>query len=402
MIKFNLIIIILLIYTGLFGYSENDPIKLGFLGDFSSFSKAYTENMYLAAQLSVSELNEQDGFSGRRIELIKRDGGNEPQKHYDLVVQLIKEEKVVAIFGGASSPAVLKASAACKEFRIPYLVSIGNSQSLIIENGHPYIFQFQPTLTMETKGFSIFTTLMPWKRYAWIGPDYTWGHDVLRDFKQQFVKIGKTLKWTTEAWHPLGTTDFKTIIDKILKGKPDALVIGSWGEDVRLFMIQAQARGLFEKIAVFGWFSYDMNGEMGRIVPEGMWCLARGGPFNYLAKKFPRTKQMVDNFYKSYDTYPVGYAICCYDSFLAWWQAVCNAKTIDPEAVALALRGMKFQGLRGDSFIREIDGQLNCSTYFGRLVYQEDYPFAVWDSIIEITAEKTWLTEEEILSIRGK
>ena len=47
------------------------------------------------------------------------------------------------------------------------------------ENKRVYVFLFEASFWMETKEFSIFATLMPWKRYAWIGPDYVWGHQTI-------------------------------------------------------------------------------------------------------------------------------------------------------------------------------------------------------------------------------
>ena len=297
---------------------------------------------------------------------------------------------------------MLKASIASKALKIPYLVSIGNSQSIVVENGHPYVFLFQPNLWMETKAFSIFVSLMPWKRYAWVGPDYSWGHGVLRNFKQHFEEIGTPIKWTTEAWHKVGTTDYEAVIQEILDGNPDALVIGSWGEDVRHFTIQAKSHGLFDKMAVFGWFTYNMTGDMGRMVPEGMWNLARGGPFNHLADKVPQAKSFVDKFVEQFDEYPNGYTISCYDSLTAWHQAVNNTKSADPIAVAKTLKGMTFVGLHGISFIRAVDGQMNCPIYFGRLTFVSKYSFAVWESVIEVPAKNTWLSGEEVLSRRTK
>jgi len=383
------------------GYALEKTIKIGFVGDFSDVSQAYTHNMYKAAQLAVNEFNAAGGLLGQRIGLISRDGGNDPRKHYEHVISLVQDEKVVAIFGGASSLCVLKASEASKEQRVPYLVSIGNSQLIVVEKGHPYVFLFEPNNWMETRGFSIFVTLMPWKHYAWVGPDYLWGRDVLRNFKQHFKEIGATIEWTTEAWHPLGATDYETIIRQILDGKPDALVIGSWGEDVRQFILQAKPHGLFDKMAIFGWFTYDIGGETGRLLPEGMWSLSRG-PFNYLADKYPQAKDFVDKFAKQFDAYPNGFTVCCYDSFIAWRQAVKKTQSADPAAVAKALKSLEFVGLRGSSAIRAVDGQMNCPAYFGRLVFVPEYPFAVWKSVIEVPAVKTWLPEKEVVSRRKK
>ncbi|MBN1699058.1 MAG: ABC transporter substrate-binding protein [Spirochaetales bacterium] len=396
----GLTITLYFLFFTLFPLRAEETVTVGFLGDFSSVSKQYTVNMYMAAQLSVESINASGEFKGMSVKMIKRDGGNNPELHYRYVKEMVREDHIVAVFGGASSPAVEAASGACREERIPYLVSIGNSQSIVVERGHPYVFQFLPTSQMETRSFSIFTSLMPWKRYAWVGPDYSWGHDVLNGFRKQFREIGVRLTWTAEAWHPLGETDFRPIIQKVMKGNPEALVIASWGEDVRYFILQAKEAGLFRELAVFGFFTYDLTEEIGRIIPEGMWSLARGGPFNYLAGKYPETKKFVDTFHGRFGEYPNGYTICCFDSFAAWRQAVRKAGTTDPAAVAAALKGIHFTGLRGKNIIRAIDGQMDSPTYFGRLVYREEYPFAVWESVIEVPATSTWLSIKEITDLR--
>jgi branched-chain amino acid transport system substrate-binding protein len=397
----KLLMTFLLLFTFVSVLPAESTISIGFLGDFSSVSRSYTANMYLAAQLWVTEINEAGGVLGNKVNLVKMDGGNDPAKHAELAKKLILDQKIVALFGGASSPPVIAASAVCRELRVPYLVSIGNSQDIVVEQGHPFVFQFQPTSAMETKGFAIFATLMPWKRYAWVGPDYSWGRDVLKDFKYQFSEMGTTLKWTTEAWHPLGTVDFAPIIRKIMDGKPDALVIGSYGEDVKYFITQSKKQGLFEKLAVFGWFTYDMGNELGKLVPNGMWSLARGGPFNYLAEKYPKSARFADQLFKVNGSYPNGYTICCYDSLIAWSTAVVKAGTADPVKVSAALKGLRFESLRGDSTIRAIDGQMDCPTYFGRLVYVDKYPIAVWESVVEIPASKTWLNDTQIKMLRA-
>ena len=381
------------------GYGEPIPIKIGYVADFSSVSQAYTRNAFQAAQIAITDFNAEGGLLGRPLQLIPRDGGNDPDRHYRYVIDLVRDENIVAVFGGASSSCVLKASAACREQRIPYLVSMGNSQSIVVENGHPFVFMFEPNSRMETLGFSIFATLMPWRRYAWIGPDYFWGRDILGNFKQYFQEIGAPIEWTAELWRPLGTTDYVEAIKRIIDAQPDALVVAVWGEDLRHFMRQAKPSGLFDKIATFGWFSI-ISEESKRTLPEGIWKISRG-PFNYLAEKHPQTRTFVKKFALQYNTYPFGFSICCYDSLLAWRQAVLNAKSVEPAAVAKALKGMSFVGLRGDSFIRAIDGQMNCPTFFGRLVYRPEYPIAVIESVIEIPASKTWLQEKEVQSKRA-
>ncbi|MBI9084856.1 MAG: ABC transporter substrate-binding protein [Desulfobacterales bacterium] len=395
-ISFPVIIAIFGVNT--MGHAKPAPIAIGFVGDFSDVSRAYTRNAFVAAKMAVDQFNADGGLLGRPVVLHKRDGGNDPQRHEDHVRALAAKEKVVAIFGGASSSCVFKASEACRVLEIPYLVSIGNSQSVVVEHGHPFVFLFAPNTWMESKGFSFFATLMPWQRFAWLGPDYVWGHEVLRYFKQNFDELGAAIDWAVEAWHPLGTRDFAGIVQQIIDAKPDALVVASWGEDVRHFIMQAKPTGLFGQMAVFGGFSL-IEGKDGRLIPEGIWTLSRG-PFNFLKDKFPMTKAFTEKFHRISGAYPLGFTLCCYDSLLAWRQAVENASSAEPAVVAEALKGMSFSGLRGDRFIRAVDGQLDCPAFFGRLVYRPQYPFAIMELVIEIPAAKTWLPESEVLSRR--
>ena len=379
-------------------HAEPGSVKLGFVGDFSSVSKEYTQNAFMAAQIAVSDFNARSGLFGRPLQLVQRNGGNDPDLHYRHVFDLVRDEKIVAVFGGASSPCLLKASAACRQLQVPYLISIGNAESVVVEKGHPFVFMFEPNNRMESMGFSIFATLMPWQRYAWIGPDYIWGRDVFEFFQQNFEAIGFPIHWTARIWHPLGAKNYDEAIKRIIDNKPEALIVATWGEDLRRFIRQAKSSDLFAKMAVFGWFSI-ISGESERTLPEGIWKISRG-PFNYLANKYPQTQSFVRQFARQFNTYPLGFSICCYDSLLAWRQAALKAGSVDPASVAGALKGMSFAGLRGDYFIREIDGQMDCPVFFGRLTYLPAYPFAVIESVIEIPASKTWLSEKEVQSMR--
>lgn len=393
-------ILVIWVFAGGVVYGAPGPIKIGFVGDFSSVSQEYTRNAYQAAQMFMEDLNAEGGLLGSQVQLIRRDGGNDPQRHYRHVIDLVRDEKIVAVFGGASSPCVLKASSACREQKIPYLVCIGNSQTIVVENGHPFVFMFEPNSRMESLGFSIFATLMPWERYAWIGPDYVWGRDILEYFKQYFRDIGSPIEWTAEVWHPLGTTDYEQEISDIISSKPDALVVATWGEDLRHFIRQAKTAGLFDKVSAFGWFSI-ISTEVERTLPEGIWKISRG-PFNYLAAKYPQTKIFAEKYSSKFNTTPLGFTISCYDSLIAWKQAVQKAQSAEPVIVAQTLKGMSFVGLRGESNIRSIDGQLDCPVFFGRIAYPPQYPLAVIESVIEIPASKVWLSEKEVEAARAK
>ena len=380
------------------GQAEEDRIFIAFVGDFSGVISEYCQKAYEAALLAVLETNDQGGLLGRPVEIIKLDGGNDPQRHYRIISELGARKEVAAVFAGGTSSVLLEGSRASLEQRIPYLITVGNSQSLVVDHGHPYVFLFQPTTYMETKAFSIFATLMPWRKYGWIGPDYIWGREVFRYYQQHFAALGSPIKWKVQVWHPLDTHDFKPMIQEILEAEPEALIIASWGNDLQRFIDQARPYGLFERMAVFG----PMMPETPQVdLPDGIWSLSRA-PANYLVDKYPQTKAFAERFFERYLTNPTGFTICSYDAMLAWRGAVLKANSFDREAVAEALKGLTFQGLRGESHIRSIDGQMDCPVYIGRSYYRLEPRIRTLDSVIEIPATKTWPSEQEVLEARKK
>ena len=380
------------------GHAGEDRILIAFVGDFSGPTREYSQKAYDAVLLALHEINDQGGLLGRPVEITKLDGGNDPQRHYRYITELGAREEVVAVFAGGTSSALLGGSRSSLEQKIPYLISMGNSQSLVVDYGHPYVFMFQPTTYMETKALSIFATLMPWRKYAWIGPDYIWGREVFSYYQQHFVALGSPIDWKVLIWHALNTPDFNPMIQEILESGAEALVIASWGQDLQRFLDQSRPYGLIERMAIFG----PMMPESPQVdIPDGIWSLSRAPSF-YLVDKYPQTKAFAERFFERYQTNPTGFTICSYDAMLAWRGAVLKANSFDREAVAKALKGLTFEGLRGESHIRPIDGQMNCPTYIGRSIYRFDPRVRILKSVIEIPAAKTWPSEQEILEARKK
>lgn len=400
--RFLAVVAIMMLFSFLLINGDSlEPIKIGFVGDFSQVSQKLTEEAYRAALIAVEDINAGGGILGRPVIMIKRDGGNDPELHAKYVREIIEKEDIVAIFGGAASSCVLEASRIAKEKKIPYLVSVGNSQVIVLENGHPYVFLFEPNSAMEGRGISIFASILPWKRYAWLGPDYVWGHRMLKAFKKNLKDMNVNVQFVKELWHGLDEKNFMPYIQNLLVAKPEALFLGSWGEDIKIFILQAKSTRLFNSIAVFGMIYHDTAVALGKDLPKGVWGFSRA-PFYYLSEKFPMAKTFTEKYHSKFNTYPGGFSICGYDSFLAWVAAAKKSDSVKPEKIAQTLKGLKFNSLRGESFIRPIDGQMNCSAYFGLMKFVPEYPFAIIKPVIEIKAKQTWLTEDEIKAVRRK
>ena len=61
------------------------------------------------------------------------------------------------------------------------------------------------------------------------------------------------------------------------------------------------------------------------------------------------------------------------------------------------MNGMAIDTTRGRLFFREIDNQLSCSAYFGRVAEDPRYLFPVYHDLMEIKGPEIWRPEDEIM-----
>ncbi len=375
-----------------------DKIVLGFVADFSANSKDFTKSAFESAKLAVKRIND-SGQVGKTLVLIEKDGGNDPERHYRLFKEVVREHNAVAIFGGAASNNVIRASQAARELEIPYLVSLGNSSVITVEKGHPFVFQFQPDSWMEASAQSVVLTMLPWKRFAWVGPDYGWARTLLNHYKSHIRKTGMKKEIVFERWHKMDTLDFTSLIDELLAQKPEALILGTWGEDLMRFYTQANKKGFFKVIPSIGHFSLSHSIRSKEEIPVGVWGYSRG-PFHHLADRYALASEFTKEYLEAYGLYPNGFGVTSYDSFLAWLEAYKQAGSEHPKKLAGALRKLEFESLRGNLYIRENTGQLNCPVYYGRLTQTDKYPFPVFKPIYALKAEQLWMSDLDIANRR--
>jgi branched-chain amino acid transport system substrate-binding protein len=81
-------------------------------------------------------------------------------------------------------------------------------------------------------------------------------------------------------------------------------------------------------------------------------------------------------------------------------QGIEKAGSIETERVKDTMKGMTIDTTRGRLFFREIDNQLSCSAYFGRVADDPDFTFPIYHDLLELKAADIWRPEAEILSAR--
>ncbi|MEI7480283.1 MAG: ABC transporter substrate-binding protein, partial [bacterium] len=94
------ILVVLVVYLSIPKVDKSD-IKIGFVAPLTGDVASIGQGMKTAAELAVSEINNNGGINGRLIKLITEDGKCDGKEAVTVVNKLIKMDNVTAIVGGA-------------------------------------------------------------------------------------------------------------------------------------------------------------------------------------------------------------------------------------------------------------------------------------------------------------
>ncbi len=173
-----------------------------------------------------------------------------------------------------------------------------------------------------------------------LNQDYSFGHDVSTLARTALAQRRPDIAIVGDEFHPIGRVkDFAPYIAKIRASGADAIVTGNWGDDLTLLVKAAREAGLNAKFYTFYGNSLGAPAALGdagvkHVIAVADWHPNAGGAASdawYAAfrARYPAPK----------DDYPV-LRMDMLVEMLA--QAMTNAGTADPTAVAKALEGLRF------------------------------------------------------------
>lgn len=109
---------------------EGDVIRLGMSGPFSGGLNSVGNQFLLGAEIYLKNLNDHGGVYGRKIEIIAKDDRYEPKIAVENVNELIKKDKIFALFGMIGTPVTEAIFPIAIEKRIPVVGAYSGAEFL--------------------------------------------------------------------------------------------------------------------------------------------------------------------------------------------------------------------------------------------------------------------------------
>ena len=377
-----------------------DTIRLGWTADMPGVGATFYASQKKALELFVEETNAAGGVLGKKLELIIRDSKLKPDIGATMARELVLSEKCDFLIGPTSSGVALAVSKVAKEFKKIVYFHTSNTNKLTTTDFHPYMFQVVPHTGIEGRGIAMFIAKSPYKRIGFIGPDYAYGHTQWDAFREYLVKIKPDVEILKAVWPKQGETNYSPYIPTLMAQNPEVIYTNLWGGSLSSFIKQAKPYGLFKKSSITSLYDLDMMRATGMDMPEGLLGYARC-PFYAVGTL--DMKVFVEKYHNKYNEWPSDWALMAYDGMIALTTAIKKAGSIDSDKVVKALEGLRFASLRGSRYIRAEDHMANVGIYVGYTAKDPRYKdFLILKDVVEVPAEKVWLSVEELKKVQPK
>ncbi|WP_286239475.1 ABC transporter substrate-binding protein [Neptuniibacter halophilus] len=318
-------------------------LRLGCLYPMTGPGNQNGRDAAIAIGMALEKIHRRDDGSPK-LNVVVEDTRNKQFRASEIARQLIDQQQVQILCGVLNSGIALEISNLARATRTLFIG--GGHASSQLTNGalHPWYFRVSNDSKQSMRAGARYLRELQqkhgWKTLAYIGPDYDYGHQIMRDMLAALDALQVEYSIVAEYYPKLLETDFSEYITALAEKQPDILISGHWGDDFVFFVRQANAEGLLEQTRIYGFEQvggyYNLS-RLGDDLPPGMVLAAR----HHI--NWPETaanKEFVETFHSRAGHYPSHTAQDAYSVIIAVAEAWKAASQKNVEGVRKALPGL--------------------------------------------------------------
>jgi branched-chain amino acid transport system substrate-binding protein len=207
------------------GNANAAPIKIGYIisesGPLSVYAKptldAFQEGLKYATDGTMQ-------VDGHPLQVIVKDDATDAVKAKNAAKSLIEDNKVDLLAGVSFSASAIAVEPLAKQYKKVFVVAPAASDAILdAKNFNPYVFKVSRSSYADAAAAVAALDITPGTKIATLAPDYAFGHASVKGFVNLVEQKGATV--VDQAFAALNTTDFTSIIQKIISEKPTYLFV---------------------------------------------------------------------------------------------------------------------------------------------------------------------------------
>lgn len=229
--------------------AQPKPLKIGMLLAMTGPGAFYGQVMSRGAQLGVDQINKAGGIGGHRLELVIEDHkSGDADAGVSGARKMLDVDKVSVILTSYSAPTLAIQPLAVE--RKTLLLNGGGVGSQLVNKPNLYNTRM---LSSQTAPFIVqwASDKLKAKRVAMLYWNDAAGQSVAAAIKSTCAQAGCQV--VAQEPHDIGAKSYTAQLARIKATRPDALMLGTWGDDVGYVLNQARAYGLAVPILGIEW-----------------------------------------------------------------------------------------------------------------------------------------------------
>ena len=223
------------------GITDNQVV-VGAFQDQSGAAAVVGINMRKGMEAYFNWVNAQGGVNGRKIKFIVEDDGFQAARAIAATKKLVEQDKVFALVGTLGTPGVAATIDYIMEKQIPSIYQ-GSGISALAFPPKKYIFPVQPNFISEGRIVATYVVEnLKMKKVAVACEQTDIGTEGLRGVREQLAMY--KMEPVEVVNFGAADVDFSSQILKLMRAKPDAVIIYSTLKPAAGFLKQAKVMGL--------------------------------------------------------------------------------------------------------------------------------------------------------------
>jgi branched-chain amino acid transport system substrate-binding protein len=341
---------------------DQKTVKIGVITEETGPGFYIAQAQKKALEIGAEEINVSGGFLGRRLRLIIRDGGNDPDRAATLTRDLIQKEGVQFLIGPLGPETASRVAAVAEAYQKIILVAGPLPEKPTLPGKVSFLFQFAPTAAMEGRAAALILASRSFNSAVLIFRDDGWGKDLARAFKEKLMTLKPAVRIVKEIAIDKNEPDLTPVLKDLESCPAEVLTAALNSGDLARLLRHGRNKGLFPKMSVIARFDYDLFKNLGQDMMPGLqgYDLA---PFYALSER--RLKSFVKKYRLRCEEFPSPWAVMSYDALIALRKAVEKAKSLETDKVIRTLNGLRWDSLRGPLTLRPFEQRVNAGIIWG-------------------------------------
>ncbi|SMF29003.1 ABC transporter substrate-binding protein [Desulfovibrio gilichinskyi] len=221
-------------------------IVLGYSLPLSGSHAQYGEVFRNAAKLQLDKFNKSGKLKGATVEITYEDSKSDPKEAINIARKFIDDKRIVGVLGDFTSTVSMAAGRVYGSEGMPQLSQTASHPDFTKVS--KYQFRNITTMAFESPFAAKWAVSLGFKKFAIIAIQNDWGISAAENFDSAMKAQGGEIT-SIEYFNP-GTRDFRSILTKVSRDKPQAIYLCMMYEEGAMALQQIRQLGI--KAQAFG------------------------------------------------------------------------------------------------------------------------------------------------------